>query len=151
MHMNNAVRPEHEIGVLFEVYTAANRVELLLSKALAETGLKPVGYAILSILASTTATTPSEVAQISSTRPSTLSGHLSDLTERGWVHREKGADGRVAVLTITDAGRAVHEQARQRIAQHAMDMQQDLSLPMASIRHALHELSDGLDRAIARI
>lgn len=150
MHMNDAARPEHDIGVLFEVYTAANRVEILLNKALAGTGLKPVGYAILSILASTTATTPSEVAQISSTRPSTLSGHFADLTERGWVHRTKGDDGRVAVLTLTDDGRAIHDQAQRRVADLAMYMQKEMTLSVDSIRHALHELSDGLDRAIGQ-
>lgn len=144
--MSEMARPEFEIGVLFEAYAASNRVELFLNHVLGDIGLKPVGYAILSILANAEAT-PGEVARISGTRPSTLSGHIAHLTDQGWVSRQKGDDGRVAVLALTPAGHDIHALAEQRVAEQVKQMHQGMGMSMDAVRHAIRELSIALEAA----
>jgi DNA-binding MarR family transcriptional regulator len=120
---------------------------LFLNHVLADLGLKPVGYAILSILTATDAT-PGDVARMSGTRPSTLSGHISQLVKQGWIDRQRGDDGRVAVLTLTAAGRDIHAQASRRVSKRVIAMEKTMDMPLNSARQALRELSKGLDQAM---
>lgn len=147
--MPDSRRPEHEIGVLFEAAAASNRVGLLLNKVFGDLGLKPVGYAILSILATTGDATPTELARVLGSPPSTLSGHMADLRSRDWINREEGEDRRVSVLTLTAAGAEVHTAAEKRTALAVARLRRELTVPEETVRHVLHDLADSMDRTTA--
>lgn len=146
--MSRSARPEHAIGVLFEAYAAATRVDAFLTNAFGDLDLKPVGYAILSIVATTGGATPGDIAQATGARPSTLSGHLAKLTSHGWLDREEGEDRRVAVLALTPEGRRVHALAERRVARRMARLRAELDTPIDTVRQALRDLSVSLERVM---
>ncbi len=143
-------RPEQEIGLLFDVFVAEERVGQLLRLALAPLGLKPMEYAVTSLLATLGPKTPGELAKITAMRPSTLSGYLTTLISRGLVHRAPApVDGRSAVLELTPEGERIHEAAVATVRRRMARLRTELRTPVATVRTALHDLSDALDRTIA--
>jgi DNA-binding MarR family transcriptional regulator len=141
--------PEREIGLLFDLFAAEERVGQLLRLALADTGLKPAEYAVTSVLAGLGPTTPTEIARITGTRPSTLSGHLGALTRRGLVRRVPApVDGRSALLELTTDGERVQRSAVVEVKRHMARLRAELGTPLPALRAALHDLADALDRTI---
>ena len=62
-----------------------------------------------------TSITVGELAALERVKPPTMTRVVAALEERGLVRREHtSADGRVIHVTITDAGRAAHEDYRKR-------------------------------------
>lgn len=142
-------KPEQGIGLLFDVLAVNGRVGQFLRLALADAGLKPMEYAVTSILATLGPTTPSEIAKITGIRPSTLSGHLAALTRRDVIRREPApVDGRSALLELTPHGERVQMAAVAGVKRHMVRMRSELGMPVAEVRAALHVLGDALDRAI---
>jgi DNA-binding MarR family transcriptional regulator len=142
--------PEQEIGLLFDVFVADERVGKLLRLALAPLGLKPMEYAVTSMLATLGPKTPGELAKITAMRPSTLSGYLATLTSRGLVHRAPApGDGRSAVLELTAEGERIHGAAVLAVRQRWARLRTELRMPVDAVRDALHDLADALDRTIA--
>ncbi len=142
-------RPERSIGLLFDVFAAEERMGHLLRLALADTGLKPAEYAVTSLLATLGPTTPGELARITGTRPSTLSGHLSALTRRGLIRRVPApVDGRSALIELTAEGDRVQRDAVAGVKRHMARLRAELRTPVTELRAALHDLADALDRTI---
>jgi DNA-binding MarR family transcriptional regulator len=140
---------EHSIGLLFDVLAAEERVGQLLRLALAETGLKPMEYAVTSLLGTLGPTTPSQIAKVIGVPPSTLSGHLAALTRRGVIRREPApVDGRSALLELTKDGQLLQQQAVAELRRHMKRLRGELRTPVEEMRVALHALADALDRTI---
>lgn len=142
-------RPEYSIGVLFDVFAVQERVGQLLRLALGSTGLKPVEYGVLSLLATVGSATPSEISRVTGQPASTMSGHLAALTRRGLVRREPApVDGRSALLALTDDGRRLHAAATAHVKRHTARLRAELAIPLPDVQAALRGLADALDRTI---
>ncbi|WP_433081264.1 MarR family winged helix-turn-helix transcriptional regulator [Dactylosporangium sp. CA-052675] len=136
--------------MLFDVFTVEERVGQLLRLALRSTGLRPVEYGVLSLLATVGPATPSEISRATGQPASTMSGHLATLTRRGLIRREPApVDGRSALLVLTDHGRRLHAEAVERVRRHTTRLRAELPMPLDEVRAVLHGLADALDRTIA--
>lgn len=135
-------QPAPELGVLFDVLRANEAVGALLRSALGGTDLTPTGYAVLSLVATLGATTPTDVAARIGAKPSTLTAHLSRLETDGLISRRRGTDGRSVDLQITAQGRRVHADAHREVAAVWRQASRDLDMP---------ELRAVLERLIAAL
>ncbi len=92
----------------------ARRVGLVFDGELAGVGLKTSQYSLLSALQRLGPLRPGDLARAMRLEPSTLSRNLQPMLAAGWVAMAPGSDGRSRTVSITDAGRALREQARRR-------------------------------------
>lgn len=96
---------ERRISLGFDVFLLRERMETLLSAALAETGMTSAEYAVLSLVVYE-GVTPAALTRLVGVAPSTLARRLNVLLARGWIVRRPNlAHSGSWVLEITDAGR----------------------------------------------
>ena len=102
-------RLERDISLPFDVFALSSRLGAYLDRALAGTGLRPVEYAVYSLMLEAGPRTPSELAGALGVPPSTMSGYLRPMLERGHARRiPNPTDGRSFRVVLTDAGRGAH-------------------------------------------
>ena len=111
--------PVRQIGasdgtLLLDLLVMERAVGDLLDAALGETGVRPVEYAVYSQLGKGPLT-PRELSTLLGLRPSTLTGVLRAIEQRGDTRRAVDPDDRRSYrLTLTAAGRRRLERARSR-------------------------------------
>lgn len=79
---------------------------------LAEVGLKTSQYALLGHIAALMPVQPGLLAARLQMEPSTLTRNLQPLVAQGWVRVEAGRDARSRQVSLTEAGRAKHTEAK---------------------------------------
>jgi DNA-binding MarR family transcriptional regulator len=79
---------------------------------LAEVGLKTSQYALLGHIAALMPVQPALLAARLQVEPSTLTRNLQPLVAQGWVRVEAGRDARSRQVSLTEAGRLKHAEAR---------------------------------------
>jgi DNA-binding MarR family transcriptional regulator len=95
-------------NVLLQTFRTNEAVRELMSGAVAGTEITPAEYAVLSVIASLRAVSPTELAALLRVPPTTISRHVARMVEAGLAQRSPNpADGRSYLLELTDAGRAV--------------------------------------------
>jgi DNA-binding MarR family transcriptional regulator len=140
--------PERRISLPFEVYALNTRLGAFLDVALAGTGLRPAEYALYSLMLEAGPRTPSALADALGVPPTTLSGYLSAMVERGDANRiPNPADGRSALIVLTDRGRAVHRDVQPAFRAAGDAITANLSAPEAEVRAALAAIAEAIDRA----
>jgi DNA-binding MarR family transcriptional regulator len=93
------------------------------------------GVSVLARLAGSGPDSPGSIAELERVRPQAMAATLAGLEQRGLVRRTPdAADGRRAIVTITDAGRTVLEERR--------------SESVRSLTHALEEFTPQERRAL---
>ena len=97
----------------FQLRQLMRRVGLLYDAELAAVGLKTTQYSLLSNLLRLGPVRPGDLAQAMTLEPSTLTRNLKPLIAAGWVVQAPGADGRSRTVSLTPAGAAKREQAKQ--------------------------------------
>jgi DNA-binding MarR family transcriptional regulator len=144
-------RIERDISLPFDVFAVSSRLSAYLERALAGTGLRPAEYAVYSLMLEAGPRTPSELAAALGLPPSTMSGYLRPMLERGHAQRlDNPLDGRSFRLVLTDPGRAAHRRARTAFAGADQEILDALALPPAQVRAALEALADAVDLASHR-
>ena len=103
----------------FQLRQLVRRVGLLYDAELAAVGLKTTQYSLLSNLLHLGPVRPGDLAQAMTLEPSTLTRNLKPLIAAGWVVQAPGADGRSRAVSLTPAGVAKRDEAKQcwRLAQ----------------------------------
>ena len=145
-------RPEREISLPFDVFALSSRLGAYLDRALAGTGLRPVEYAVYSLMLEAGPRTPSELATALGVPPSTMSGYLRPMLERGHARRiPNPADGRSFRVVLTAAGRGAHRAVNPAFSGADRAILDALDRPSDEIREALQGLSDAIDRATAAL
>ncbi|HSL76264.1 MAG TPA: MarR family transcriptional regulator [Candidatus Limnocylindrales bacterium] len=145
-------RPEREISLPFDVFALSSRLGAYLDRALAGTGLRPVEYAVYSLMFEAGPRTPSELAAALGVPPSTMSGYLRPMLERGHARRiPNPADGRSFRVVLTDAGRGAHRAANPAFSGADQAILDALDRPSDEIRAAVQALSDAIDTAASRL
>ncbi|MER5857064.1 MarR family winged helix-turn-helix transcriptional regulator [Streptomyces sp. NPDC059688] len=108
-----------------ELRLAMGRIVRRLRQAHAVGDVSLSGVSVLARLARTGPDSPGSLADLERVRPQAMAGTLAGLAQRGLVSRAPDAvDGRRAIVSLTEEGRAVLEQRRSesvaRLA-HALD------------------------------
>ncbi len=123
----------------FKLRQLLRSVARLYDTELAQAGLKGSQYSLLSHVLTLGPIAPSALAEQMGMDASTLSRNLRPLIDKGWVLQGPGADARSRSLTLTEAGRSKHTEARQ----HWKRAQQQLNQRLGSARVTqLHQLID---------
>jgi DNA-binding MarR family transcriptional regulator len=96
------------LWVLLSVYRTFNVLDRDQAEEVADMGLTPLQFNILTVLQRTgRATTMGALAGMLVVKPTNLSGNINTLAERGLVRRELNeTDQRSLLAVLTDAGRA---------------------------------------------
>ena len=145
-------RLERDISLPFDVFALSSRLGAYLDRALARTGLRPVEYAVYSLMLEAGPRTPSELAAALGVPPSTMSGYLRPMLERGHARRiPNPADGRSFRVVLTDAGRGAHRAVNPAFSDADQAILDALDRPAADIRGTLQALADAIDEAAERL
>jgi DNA-binding MarR family transcriptional regulator len=132
-------------NVVLDLFVLQQRIGELMEVALAGTGVRPAEYAVYSQLG-IAAMTPRELGARLGVTPSTLTGHLAALERRGHARRTANpADGRSAVVELTDEGRATLTTCRRGFRRILAALEEALPVPPDEVRALLL----GIDAAAA--
>jgi DNA-binding MarR family transcriptional regulator len=145
-------RPERRISLPFDLFALSSRVGAYLDRALEGTGLRPVEYAVYSLMLEAGPRTPSELAAALGVPPSTMSGYIRPMLERGHAKRiPNPLDGRSFRVVLTDRGRAVQRQVQPAFARADQAISAELERPLDEVRATLALIADAIERAAARL
>ncbi len=93
-------------NLALDLFVVDQHLGSFVDATLAEAGLTGSLYAVYSQLAQGPST-PGRLSETLGVRPTTLSGYLATMAERGHVSRSRNEhDGRSSVLSLTEAGHA---------------------------------------------
>lgn len=102
-----------------------------------ETGLKTSQYSLLGHIAAMGPVRPADLAAAMALQPSTLTRNLQPLVAQGWVQMGPGADARSRSISLTDAGQAKRQQARQSWKRAQLAFNQRMGAERVARLHAL--------------
>ena len=137
-------------NVLLDSWTAAQRVDQLVTRDLKAAGTWTPHYALLSMICIREPITPTALAQEMGVAPTTLSDRLQDLLTLGHVRRLKNPDdGRSYLIRSTAAGRRKVERAAPVIARTMDLLARRLGRRQNAVESAIDELKRALDAQLA--
>lgn len=140
-----------EISLLFDFFVTAQRLRRVLSDALAESGMRPDEYAVYSLLFEKGPLTATEMAELLRMPLSTVLDYAKAMTATGHVVRTSHPfDGRAMQLSLNRSGIAAQKRANALWEVVRRQLEEGLSMPIPTIRRALHALDDSADRAARR-
>jgi len=96
----------------FRLRQLTRRVTQFYDAELGKAGIRTTQYALLSHVLKLGPVRPGELARAMTMDASTLTRNLRPLVEAGWIEISAGPDARSRMVTITEAGRARREAAR---------------------------------------
>ena len=146
-----ATRPrgQRRGSILLKAWTAAQRVNLLITRTLHAHDAWTPHYALLSMIAIAEPVTPTELARQMGLRPTTTSDYVEQLVELGHVQREPNPDdGRSYLLTVTDAGWAAFNGANKPASGALALVEENLGRPLGEVEQVIDELIAALERAL---
>ena len=100
-------------SLLFDLFTASQRVRSLLVSAMDGAGLKPDEYAVYSALLEFEPLSPTEIAGVVGMSATTVSHYIRAMRERGHITEKRNPrDSRSRVLRLTTGGQHAHRRAK---------------------------------------
>ena len=130
----------------FKLRQLLRSVSRLYEAQMAPTGIKTTQYSLLSHLLTLGPVAPSELAQQMGLDASTLTRNLRPLIDQGYAAQGPGADARSRQITLTDAGRAKHAQAKQHWKRAQLSLNERLGAKQVV---ALHTMIEQVQSALA--
>lgn len=92
-------------GPFLLLFATDQQLSRLLGAAMADSPLRPDEFAVTSVLRLSGPVRPSELAELTGLRPTTLSNHLRRFEDSGLVQRRPDPrDGRATLVALTDRG-----------------------------------------------
>ncbi|MFF8865003.1 MarR family winged helix-turn-helix transcriptional regulator [Streptomyces sp. NPDC015139] len=132
-----------------ELRLAMGRIVRRLRQAHAVGDVSLSGVSVLARLARTGSDSPGSLADLERVRPQAMAGTLAGLEQRGLVSRAPdAADGRRAIVSLTEEGRAVLEQRRSESVARLARALDEFTPPE---RQALRDALPLLDRLAERL
>lgn len=136
--------------VFLDAWTAAQRVDQLITRELKAAGVWTPHYALLSMVCIREPITPTALAEAMGVAPTTLSDRLADLLQLRHVRRTKNPrDGRSYLISSTAAGRRAVDMAAPVTRRAQQNVVRHLRRGLPAIEAALADLSRALDAALA--
>ena len=123
----------------FKLRQLLRSVSRLYEAQMAPTGIKTTQYSLLSHLLTLGPVAPSELAQQMGLDASTLTRNLRPLIDQGYAAQGPGADARSRQITLTDAGRAKHAQAKQHWKRAQLSLNERLGAAQVVALHTMIE------------
>jgi DNA-binding MarR family transcriptional regulator len=146
--VTGAIEPPAGTNVLFDVWLVSRATTAALDVALAPSGLTSDEFAIYSVLTTTDAMTPSDLARWMAAPPTSMSSYVKRFEARGHVVRVANpGDGRSYRLQLTAAGRAAHRAAGKLFLPVLAHVERSLEQPAPTVREALQSLHRALPDA----
>jgi len=140
----------HRTNVLLDSWTAAQRVDQLVTRELKAAGVWTPHYALLSMICIREPITPTALALEMGVAPTTLSDRLQELLGLGHIRRAKNpSDGRSYLIRSTAAGRRKVERAAPVTAQTMELLARRLGRRKNAVETAIDELKQALDAQLA--
>jgi DNA-binding MarR family transcriptional regulator len=145
-------RIERGISLPFDVFALSSRLGAYLDRALQGTGLRPVEYAVYSLMLEAGPRTPSELAAALGIPPSTMSGYIRPMLERGHARRiPNAADGRSFRVELTEEGLAVQRKVQPAFSAADRAILDSLDRSEDDVRAALAAVAEAIERAAAKL
>ena len=144
-------RGQRQGSILLKAWTAAQRVNLLITRTLHANAAWTPHYALLSMVAILEPVTPTELAHQMGLRPTTASDYVEQLVELGHVRREPNPDDRRSyLLTVTDKGWEAFHHANEPAREVLTLVEENLGRPLEEIEQVVDELIIALEAALAQ-
>lgn len=142
--------PSRAMSIFYQVHVVASLVESVVAESLKHTELSGSDYAVVSVLSVDDAVTPGEIAQHTGSPFPTISRALARLEQRGLVRRAAHpTDGRSALISLTESGRAQLESARPVFSEAVARVEQAMNGVAGEVGWALDRLEDALRASTA--
>ena len=144
--MSNTHDPE-SLSILFDLFVASQSSRKLLKQVFDDAEIRADEYAVYSLIFDRGAITPTQVADTLSVPVTTVLDHVRAMEERGHISKSPNpADGRSIRVSLTPAGRKVHEETGRIFDRAMLPLLENLEVPVADVHQALRAL-DGAARA----
>jgi DNA-binding MarR family transcriptional regulator len=136
-------------GPFLLVFALGQQLGSLLSKAMADSPLKPAEFAVYSTLRLEQPTTPTVLARTLGMRATTMSSHLAKMAAADHLERVRNpGDGRSSLISLTPAGLAATEECFAGFQRAIGSFQGHLEIPQQQLLDALEAASRALDAAL---
>ena len=144
--------PQRRISLSFDIFAVSQRLGTYLDRALEGTGVRPVEYAVYSLMLEAGPRTPTELAAMLGMPLSTVSTYLQAMLRRGDARRiPNPADGRSVRVVLTDRGRGVVRRVNPAFTRAHVALEASLDRPAADVRAVLIGIVEAIDRAEATL
>jgi DNA-binding MarR family transcriptional regulator len=148
----NRPRGKRSGSILLRTWTAAQRVDLLITKTLYANDAWTPHYALLSMIAISEPVTPTELARLMGFRPTTTSDYVERLVELGHVQREPNReDRRSYLLTVTEAGWAAFTRANEPARRALLQVEENLGRSLEEVEQLIDDLIEALEEALEKL
>lgn len=140
----------YRTNVFLDSWTAAQRVDQLVTRELKAAGVWTPHYALLSMICIREPITPTALAEEMGIAPTTLSDRLQELIVLGNIRRTKNpGDGRSYLIRSTANGRRTVERAAPVTMRTLDQVARRLGRRKSSVESAIDELKRALDAQLA--
>ena len=145
--------PEHaDVSLLFDFFVTAQRLRRVLSDGLAASGMRPDEYAAYSLLFEKGPLTATEMAGFLGLPLTTILDYVREMSRAGHLVRTSHPfDGRAVQLSLSRAGGAAQRRANAHWEVVRREIEENLSMPISTIRKALRALDDSAEQAGRRV
>lgn len=141
-----------DVSLLFDFFVTGQRLRRVLADGLEASGMRPDEYAVYSLLFDAGPLTATEMAELLGMPLTTVLDYLKEMTRAGHLVRTSHPfDGRAVQLSLNRAGVAAHRRAHAHWEVVRRRIEENLSVPIATIRKSLHALDDSADLAATRM
>jgi DNA-binding MarR family transcriptional regulator len=139
-----------QAGILLQAWTAAQRIDQLVTRELKAADVWTPAFALLSMIHIREPITPTALAREMGLALTTLTDRLVELFDLGHIERTANPDdGRSYLIRTTPAGRRAVDSAAPVIRQVHGDVEGRLGRPLEEIDAAIAELTRAVEAALA--
>ncbi len=141
-----------EVSLLFDFFVTAQRLRRVLTDGLAPSGMRPDEYAVYGLLFEKGPLTATEMADFLGMPLTTVLEYVKAMTRAGHLVRTAHPfDGRAVQLSLNRSGIAAHSRANAEWERVRRPIEENLSMPIKTVRKALRALDDSADLAGRRL
>jgi DNA-binding MarR family transcriptional regulator len=138
------------LSILLTVWTAAQRINQLVTNELITANAWTPRFATLVMIVLREPLTPKALAEAMGFPPTTMSDYLAELFEAGLIKRTPNpADGRSYLVRPTPKGRKAFERGSVASSKAHRLLEENLEQPLEEIEKAIEELTRALDAALS--
>ena len=137
-----------DVSLLFDFFVTSQRLKRVLADGLEASGMRPDEYAVYSLLFESSPLTATEMAELLGMPLTTVLDYLKEMGRAGHLVRTSHPfDGRAVQLSLNRAGLAAQRRANRHWEVVRREIEEKLSVPIATIRKSLRALDDSADLA----
>lgn len=137
-----------EISLLFDFFVTGQRLRRVLTDGLAASRMRPDEYAVYSLLFDKGPLTATEMAEYLAMPLTTVLDYLKEMTAAGHLVRTSHPfDGRAVQVNLSRSGMAAQRRANVHWEIVRRKIEENLTVPIATVRKSLRALDDSADLA----